>query len=46
VLRSLSSVTSHARVKETEAGLLEITAAQVVAAAKKLLGAPRHAKLV
>jgi heptosyltransferase-1 len=46
VLRSALSVTSHARVKETEAGLLEITVDQVVAAAKKLLGAPRHAKLV
>jgi heptosyltransferase I len=46
VLRSASSITSHARVKETEAGLLEITADQVVEAAKKLLGAPRNAKLV
>jgi heptosyltransferase-1 len=46
VLRSASSITSHARVKETEAGLLEITADQVVDAAKKMLGAPRNAKLV
>ena len=45
VLRSPSSITSHARVKEPEPGLLEITVDQVVAAAKKLLGAPRHAKL-
>jgi heptosyltransferase-1 len=46
VLRSNSSVTSHARRKEPEAGLLEITADQVVTAAKKLLGGPRNAKLV
>ena len=46
VLRSASSITSHARRKEPEQGLLEITVDQVVAAAKKLLGAPRHAKLV
>lgn len=46
VLRSPSSVTSHARRKEPEQGLLEITADQVVAAAKNLLGAPRHVELV
>jgi heptosyltransferase-1 len=46
VLRSPSSITSHARRAEPEQGLLEITADQVVAAAKSLLGAPRHAKLV
>jgi heptosyltransferase I len=46
VLRSPASVTSHARVKDPEQGLLEITVDQVVAAAKMLLGAPRNAKLV
>lgn len=46
ILRSQSSVTSHSRRKDPEPGLLEITADQVVAAAKELLGTPRHANLV
>ena len=46
VLRSESSITSHSRRKDPEPGLLEITPEQVVVAAKKLLGAPRHANLV
>jgi heptosyltransferase-1 len=37
VLRSPSSVTDHTRHAETEAGLLEITAQQVVTAARQLL---------
>jgi heptosyltransferase-1 len=37
VLRSPSSLTDHTRHTETEAGLLEITAQQVVAAARQLL---------
>ncbi|MGA2966556.1 MAG: glycosyltransferase family 9 protein [Terriglobales bacterium] len=36
VLRSASSVTDHARRREPEPGLLEIAAAEVVAAARKL----------
>ena len=37
VLRSALSITSHTRVKQPEEGLLQITPAQVVAAARKLL---------
>ena len=37
VLRSASSVTDHTRRREPEQGLLEITAGEVVAAARKLL---------
>jgi heptosyltransferase-1 len=37
VLRSKSSVTDHSRRREPEQGLLEIAAAEVVAAARKLL---------
>lgn len=37
VLRSASSITSHARVREAEKGLLEITAEEVVVAAEQLL---------
>jgi heptosyltransferase-1 len=37
VLRSASSITSHKRYQTTEEGLLEITADQVVAAARELL---------
>jgi lipopolysaccharide heptosyltransferase I len=37
VLRSPSSTTSHARLREPEPGLLEITADEVVAAARQLL---------
>ena len=37
VLRSASSMTDHARRREPEQGLLEITADEVVAAARKLL---------
>ena len=37
VLRSASSTTDHTRHGEPEQGLLEITAEQVVAAARKLL---------
>ncbi|GAC1429645.1 MAG: lipopolysaccharide heptosyltransferase I [Terriglobales bacterium] len=37
VLRSSSSITDHSRHTEPEAGLLEITAQQVVAAARNLL---------
>ena len=37
VLRSASSVTDHARRREPEQGLLEITAGEVVAAERKLL---------
>ncbi len=37
VLRSASSVTDHARRREPEQGLLEITAGEVAAAARKLL---------
>lgn len=40
VLRSATSVTSHARRPDPEAGLLEITSTQVVAASRQLLG--RH----
>jgi heptosyltransferase-1 len=40
VLRSASSVTDHARHRETERGLMEIAPEEVVAAARKLLGAP------
>ena len=46
VLRNSTSITSHTRHQETEQGLLQITAGEVIAAAKKLLGAPRHARLV
>jgi heptosyltransferase-1 len=45
VLRSPESVTSHARHKEPEQGLLQINADQVIAAANKLLGTPHHVKL-
>jgi heptosyltransferase-1 len=38
VLRSAASLTSHARHREPEKGLLEITPEEVVAAARKLLG--------
>jgi heptosyltransferase-1 len=38
VLRSASSSTSHARLREPEKGLLEISSEEVVAAARKLLG--------
>jgi len=38
VLRSPSSITSHARLEPAEAGMLEITPSQVVAAARQLLG--------
>jgi heptosyltransferase-1 len=38
VLRSSSSVTSHARRPQTEPGLLEISPAEVFAAARQLLG--------
>ena len=38
VLRSASSLTSHARRREPEKGLLEISADEVIAAASKLLG--------
>ncbi len=38
VLRSTSSLTSHARHREPEKGLLEITPENVMAAARKLLG--------
>jgi heptosyltransferase-1 len=41
VLRSKSSITSHARRQQTEEGLLEISAAQVIDAAKLLLRGPR-----
>ena len=41
VLRSSSSVTSHARVAAPEEGLLEITPEQVIAAARELLGGRR-----
>jgi heptosyltransferase I len=37
VLRSASSMTDHTRHREPEQGLLEITAGQVIAAARKLL---------
>lgn len=38
VLRSSESQTTHARYSQPEAGLLQITAEQVIAAARKLLG--------
>jgi len=41
VLRSSSSVTSHARVAQPEEGLLEIMPEQVIAAARELLGGRR-----
>jgi len=41
VLRSASSMTDHTRHREPERGLLEITAGEVVAAARKVL--PGHA---
>ncbi|HMD15992.1 MAG TPA: glycosyltransferase family 9 protein [Terriglobales bacterium] len=37
VLRSASSMTDHTRHRESEQGLLEITAGEVIAAARKLL---------
>jgi len=40
VLRSPSSITTHARHRETERGLMEITPEEVVAAARKLLEPP------
>ena len=41
VLRNASSVTTHARHRETERGLMEIAPEEVVAAARKLLEAPQ-----
>jgi heptosyltransferase-1 len=41
VLRSESSITSHKRHRATEEGLLEITADEVVTAARELLRGPR-----
>ena len=41
VLRSASSQTSHKRRREPESGLLEISADEVIAAARKLLGGAR-----
>ena len=38
VLRSSSSITSHSRRAQPEAGMLEITPEQVIAAARQLLG--------
>jgi heptosyltransferase-1 len=38
VLRSATSLTSHARHREPEKGLLEITPEEVISAARKLLG--------
>src|SRR5882757_5301118 len=38
VLRSASSLTNHARYREPEKGLLEISTEEVIAAARKLLG--------
>jgi len=38
VLRSVTSLTSHARHSEPEKGLLEITPEEVISAARKLLG--------
>ena len=38
VLRSASSLTTHARIQEPEKGLLEISSEEVVVAARKLLG--------
>src|SRR5258705_159986 len=38
VLRSASSLTNHARHREPERGLLEITPEEVISAARKLLG--------
>jgi heptosyltransferase-1 len=38
VLRSATSLTSHARHREPERGLLEITPEEVISAARKLLG--------
>jgi heptosyltransferase-1 len=38
VLRSASSMTNHARNREPEKGLLEISPGEVIAAARKLLG--------
>jgi lipopolysaccharide heptosyltransferase I len=38
VLRNTQSTTSHKRTRETESGLLNITAAEVIAAARELLG--------
>jgi heptosyltransferase-1 len=38
VLRSPSSITSHVRHQQTEEGLLEITPAEVIVAARQLLG--------
>jgi len=40
VLRSSSSTTTHARRRQPDEGLLEISAEQVVAAARRLLGQP------
>jgi heptosyltransferase-1 len=42
VLRSPSSLTTHARISRTDAGLLEIGADEVVAAARDLLGEAIH----
>jgi heptosyltransferase-1 len=42
VLRSEHSVTSHARRKEAEAGLLEISAEQAIDAARRLLAEGSH----
>jgi heptosyltransferase-1 len=42
VLRDPSSVTSHKRLRETEAGLTNITAEQVISAARQLLNEGEH----
>jgi heptosyltransferase I len=42
VLRSASSLTDHSRRREPEQGLLEITAEEVVAAARQLLRLPQR----
>jgi len=41
VLRGEASITSHARKAATDPGLLQVTTAQVIAAAESLLEAPR-----
>ena len=42
VLRSQTSMTDHARRAETEAGLMTISAEQVIAATDRILGARRY----
>src|SRR5205085_9206830 len=42
VLRSQTSMTDHARLAETEAGLMTISAEQVIAATDRILGARRY----